>query len=298
MGLFDRTSKQSIRLTGEQKALNRLYLQDIQSIMAATGGKGTGAFLGERPDLYQPQGQEAELFGQIAGLGEDIGAGDLSMMPGTRELYSMATGTALEDAYKNLFDRIIGTELANQSTLSGLGGRGSPGYFEFANRYLTGLAPTIFGQKAQMLGQIPGLQAQGAQTMLGSLGTGAAAAGVGRQGALQDYLNRANLTSSRLSGIPTVGVKGQYNTQFANFQDYLQSVGQIAGVAGSVAGMACWIARAIYGDDSPKADQARFYVTLTWPGWAKALYRAVGPWVAKTPLKWLMKPYFDWVVAH
>lgn len=193
---LDRRGRQSSRSgfqpLPEQSRLNQILLGVMENISRES--QNLSPWLRPQPELYQPGGYEADILSRISDLSVDP-----RQSPITDELMRLGTGTGLQDAYKQLFETIIGPELANNATLSGLGGRGSSGYQEFANRYLASVAPTIMGQRAGFLGMVPSVQGQS----LANMGIGAQAAGAGRAGALQDFLNRGQLASTALLGIPS-----------------------------------------------------------------------------------------------
>lgn len=112
-------------------------------------------------------------------------------------------------------------------------------------------------------------------------------------------VNNANT----LGGAFTQGVFGTENQTKAGFygagkaqKDYTSALGNIVGAAGGMAGMAaCWVAREVYGVDSPKWLVFREWLLTEAPSWLRWIYLKYGERFAR----WI-KPRPAWknIIRH
>lgn len=105
--------------------------------------------------------------------------------------------------------------------------------------------------------------------------------------ALQGFTSTAGLANQR-SGIQAQRdiAKGQQQVE------YVKAIGSIAGAA------ACWLARAAFGDGTPKYEEARRFIFYQWQGpvacWVRRAYLRHGEALSKWRLVvWLVRPMLE-----
>jgi hypothetical protein len=60
----------------------------------------------------------------------------------------------------------------------------------------------------------------------------------------------------------------------------------------------CWVAASFYGWDDHRTDVIRAWTAIESPEWYYNLYSEHGEWISKTPLRWLFRPLFWWILRR
>lgn len=110
---------------------------------------------------------------------------------------------------------------------------------------------------------------------------GLEASSIPRLSTLREQLRGGQLATSLLMGLPLTTdqvVTGRGTTQES---DTMQTLMQIASIAAAF----CWVARAVFGDESLKAAWARHWIVDHAPRWVNRAYRIVGPALARVARK-------------
>lgn len=100
------------------------------------------------------------------------------------------------------------------------------------------------------------------------------------------YVGQANAYSGALSSVGNA----------ASLPLYLQLL-QSQGASTSTPSC-CWVATSFYGVESPQVKVIRHWLHTEAPAWFRTMYIKHGPWIAKTPLRWLFKPLFESVLKR
>jgi hypothetical protein len=98
-----------------------------------------------------------------------------------------------------------------------------------------------------------------------------------------DQFNR-NFMQSKIDAAPDPTAAAFTQAFIEDERQIMELVGSVAGMAGKAAG-ACWVARAVYGEDDPRWRMFRIWLFSAAPKWLAKLYLKIGPTVARAAEK-------------
>jgi hypothetical protein len=61
--------------------------------------------------------------------------------------------------------------------------------------------------------------------------------------------------------------------------------------------MMCYVAASFWGWSDPRTNKVRYWINFIGPKWFRDFYVKNGPWIAKTPLRWLFLPLFWYILS-
>lgn len=283
------------------QAMENMRLGQTQSFFDAlnqTGGMGQ--FAGARPDLFGLSGQEQQLYNPLlTGGGQLQQTGTQLMTPAEQQTWQANLNSlntfADPNRVQGYFSQVVAPEVRNDAIASGMGRGG--GEQEIMARQGAGLVQQMAGLEPQLAAASQALAGMPRQQTQQAFGLAATP----RELAQQDFLRQQGMGQSMVTGMPFFpGQTGQQAQQQAGTSD-----SKTSGI--NLLGNICWVADALYGDQSAAAWCARLWVSEGWQGRKadvfRAVYRRIGPRLARLIRRWptlgaLVQPVFDrFVVA-
>jgi len=108
---------------------------------------------------------------------------------------------------------------------------------------------------------------------------------------------------------PSIGMANAANTGGADTANtanqiaqasnsWMGAIGGLAGVASAAITKYCFVAASFFGWNSPKTDKVRWWIISEAPLWFRKFYVRHGEWISRTPLRWVFRPLFEYVLRH
>ena len=270
--------------------VNRIRKEQLQGLVGTTGGLPALDAAGRPLTTMSPT--ELGFTGALVNRGR---APLMSPFEGDavrsyQDLLAPGGMDRMLAAGQDQFARIAAPTISNQATVSGFGRSGAA--LEALARGGAEMTLPIFNtgltQRANAANALMGFGETLNQRELERLNTGLEAAGMPRLSQYQSEVGQPlNLLMQLLTGMPTLGPT-------------TQSTGRQSASSWNFG--ICWTADALYGEASPQALLARYWVSLGWQGPAATVFRAVysrvGRALAKGVsrsrfLRHLVRPVFD-----